>query len=275
MRSRGWWIPVCMVLAVAACGGPASDDSAEAPAAAPAGGPASADPAALALADSIVAAAGGWDAWNQARYVEFTFVISVRGEERRRTSHCWDRFTGDYRVDGTSRDGKPFVAVWNLQSGGGRTWLDGLELAGQEAHDQLERAEAICVNDCYWFLMPFKLHDPGVHLTDEGTRSDSLGNAWRVLSLRFGEDVGLTPGDRYWVYADPATGLVGRWDYILEGYEPGRPASQFSWIDWQAVGPIRLATRKLSADGAVEVRFENLVAQTSPKPEAFSYEAGS
>lgn len=258
-----------------ACSGPAPDTAGDQANAPPAGGPASADPAALALADSVVQAAGGWEAWKQARYLEFTFVVSAQGEERRRTSHRWDRTTGDYRIDGRNREGKTFRTVWNLHSGDGRTWLDGLELAGEEAHEQLERAEAVSVNDCYWLLMPFKLHDPGVHLEDEGVRVDSLGKTWRVMALHFDQGVGLTPGDRYWIYVDPASGTVGRWDYVLESYEPEAPASMFSWVDWSAVGPLRLAMRKQSADGSVEIRFEDVTVRATPGPDAFAVEPGA
>ena len=257
------------------CGELESDERREALEGPPAGGPSSADPAALELADSVVAELGGWKAWNQARYLEFTFSITANGEVRRRTTHRWDRFTGEYRLDGVTRDGKPFVAIWNLQSGGGETWLADQELAGEEEHEQLERARALCVNDCYWFLMPFKLHDPGVHLQDAGARVDSLGKSWRVVALTFDDNVGMTSGDRYWVYVDPATGEVGRWDYVLESYEPNASPSMFSWQEWQKIGPVRLALDRRSADGNVEIRFEDVVVASGPPQGAFTYQPGS
>jgi len=274
MRIRGsiFAMSTCAMLA---CTGPASDEASDQAMVPTPGGPATADPAALVLADSVVQASGGWEAWNEARYLEFTFVVSVEGSERRRTAHRWDRTTGDCRVEGQSGDGKPFLSIWNLHSGDGRAWLDGLELAGDEAHEQLEHAAALAVNDGYWLLMPLKLHDPGVHLEDEGVRADTLGKAWRVLALHFDAGVGLTPGDRYWVYVDPATGTVGRWDYVLESFEPGTPPSEFSWDDWRQVGPLRLSMRKLSADGRVEIRYEGVTALPSPSPGAFAVEAGT
>lgn len=274
MRPRNSILAMAMCVALA-CAGPPAEEPDEQAAAPPAGGPASADPAALTLADSVVQSVGGWEAWNEARYLEFTFVVSTQGNERRRTSHRWDRTTGAYRVEGLNRDGKKFLAVWNLHSKDGRAWLDGMELAGEEAHEQLERAAAVGVNDSYWLLMPLKLHDPGVHLEDEGVRADSLGKSWRVLALHFDQGVGLTPGDRYWVYVDPASGTVGRWDYVLESFEPGTPASVFSWEDWRQVGPLRLSMRKLAADGSVEIRYEDVIVRATPTPDAFAVEAGS
>ena len=92
-----------------------------------------------------------------------------------------------------------------------------------------QRANALWTNDSYWFLMPYKLLDPGVHLGYEGVIKDSTGR-FEKLSLNF-TAVGLTPGDRYWVFVDPNSHRVQRWEFILQGQEP--PAARWSWEGWE------------------------------------------
>ncbi len=264
---------VALIALVSACGYGTSgqgDESAARSQEPPAGGPTSADPAARALADSVVAALGGWPAWEKARFLEFTFVVALDGVERRRTTHRWDRFTGDVRMEGVDREGKPFVVVWNERTRQGQARLDGADLAGEDLAKALERANGVLVNDCYWLLMPFKLHDPGVHLADQGVRDDTTGKSWRVIALSFDENTGLTSKDRYWVYVDPASARIGRWDYILEGSEPDATPSTFAWQGWEERGGIWLALEKPSADGHVVIRFEGVIVSHQVPEGAFN-----
>ena len=233
------------------------EETAEAPVPRPAG-PSSADPSALAAADSCVLAMGGWEGWNQARYLTFDFVIEREGEELRRTTHQWDRFGGNCRVQGSNREGVHYDVVMNITSQEGTVLLEG-EPADEESHASfLELAHGVFINDMYWLLMPFKLHDPGVHLTDEGARTDEDGNTWRVIHLRFDTGVGLTSEDQYWVYLDPETYRVHRWDFHLEGMEKEKPANVASWEGWQQYGPIWLSTEKRPPNSNIVLRFENV-----------------
>lgn len=259
--------PVILLALFGACA-PASQETAEPP---PAGGPASADAGARALADSIVAACGGWEGWKDARYLEFRFVVLLEGAERRRTSHRWDRHTGDSRIEGVDKDGKPFVVVWNEKTGIGEARRDGQPVGPEELAAALERAQQLLVNDSYWLLVPFKLHDPGVHLSDAGARTDSTGRVRRVLALSFDEGTGLTSKDRYWLFVEPGTGRVDGWEYLLESAEPGSPPTVFAWSEPVQTGAIRLAQEKRSADGRLVIRFEEVVAAPAPPSEAFRF----
>jgi len=43
--------------------------------------------------------------------------------------------------------------------------------------------------------------------------------------------VGLTPGDRYWVFVNERTHRVERWEFILQNQQP--PANRWTWEGWQ------------------------------------------
>jgi hypothetical protein len=200
---------------------------------------------ASAVADRVMQALGGKEAWDATRFLKFTFVG--------RRTHWWDKWTGRHRIEGTTTEGQRFVVLENINTHQGRAWVDGKEVAGAEAKTWLERAHGAWVNDTYWLLMPYKLRDPGVNLAYAGQETVD-GQTCDKLALSFGK-VGLTPGDRYWVYVNRKTGLVDRWAYILQDQPKGGPATIWKWEGWQRFGGIMLAPHrvKVGAEGTLEL----------------------
>ncbi len=114
----------------------------------------------------------------------------------------------------------------------------------------MKNAYAAWINDTYWLLAPYKLRDPGVTLAHAGQETVD-GVAYDKLHLSF-EGVGLTPGDQYWMYVHPETGLVDRWAYVLEGQEP--PPTAWEWQGWERYGPgIMLADQRVQPEGGREL----------------------
>lgn len=210
---------------------------------------ASADARALRAESLMVEAMGGRDAWNRARYVAFTWAIA-RGERTSERHHRWDRWTGDYRLEWPT-DAGVMVAVFNTNSKEGRVWVDGRELAADSAAQRIERAYAAFINDSYWFLMPFKWKDEGVHLRHMGMAEDSTGKQWEKIQLTF-EDVGLTPDNRYYCYVDPATHLMGWWEHFRSSADTA-PALASRWSDWERRGPIMVSLDRpfMSSDARI------------------------
>ena len=186
----------------------------------------------------MTAGLGGEEAWRETRYLVFEFAG--------RRSHWWDRYTGRHRMEGTTEEGAHYVVLENVHDEGkaGRAWLDGEEVAGEDGAKMVENAYAAWVNDTFWLISPYKLRDPGVHLEASGKRTVD-GVTYDLLHLSFG-DVGLTPGDQYWMFIDPETGLVDRWEYVLESQEP--PPTAWEWVDWKRYGAgIMLSSRREEA----------------------------
>ena len=205
-----------------------------------------ADSKAAAVADRVMEALGGADAWNKTRYLRFDFAVERDGKTVMRRAHTWDKWTGRYRLEASTREGEAYVVLLNINTKDGRAWLKGTELHGEEAAKYVEQGYAAWVNDTYWLLMPYKMKDPGVSLALDGEDKKG-GEAWDKLRLTF-DNVGLTPKDRYWAYVNRKTGLVDRWAYVLKG--ENKPPTTFTWQNWKKYGNVMLADdRRNPADG--------------------------
>ena len=205
--------------------------------------PRASDARARAVADRVMDALGGKEAWDRTRFLRFGFGSERDGKWMGRTHH-WDKWTGRYRVEGQTRDGKPFVTLMNLNTREGSAWLEGKKLEGEDLKKQLERGYGMWVNDTYWLLMPYKMNDPGVNLSYAGEERGDNGAMYDKVQLRF-ESVGLTPKDTYWVWVNRDTGMVDRWDYVLAG-ESVAPTT-WQWTGWKKYGDIMLAGERTNA----------------------------
>jgi hypothetical protein len=212
------------------------------------------DGEARAIAESVLEAMGGRDAWNATRYVSWNFF--GRGRQ-----HYWDKWTGDVRIEspaGENRDGSARPAtltLMNINTHAGRAWRGGEEITGAELDEMLDSGWAAWVNDSYWMFMPYKLLDPGVNLTYVGEDIMADDREADVLQMTF-ESVGVTPNNRYLVYVARDSGLVEQWSYFAnrDDAEPGftRP-----WTGWQRFGQILLSTdRGNGADWNIAVHDE-------------------
>jgi hypothetical protein len=224
-------------------------------------------------------ALGGPDAWHRTRYLRFEFAVDRGGKTVVSRIHTWDRETGRYRLEarapkkgepGRTGTGDPFVLLTDIHGKQGSAYLDGRPLGGDQEKKYLDLAYPIWVNDTYWLLMPYKMKDPGVTLAYGGEEKKADG-AWDKVVLTF-DNVGLTPKDKYWAYVNRATGLVDRWEYVLNG-GAGPPAA-WLWKDWKRCGDILLASDRVSQQDDVRIHFPVLEAPstlpervfTSPEP---------
>lgn len=197
------------------------------------------DPAAVKIADRVIRSLGGREHFDALPGLRWTFRVMNGDTVRSSRRHAWNKHTGQHRVEGTLRDGTPYVFVHTLgDTLHGIALLGGRSIAGDSLHSLLRRGEVLWVNDSYWFLMPWKLRDNGVHLALAGEIRDSSGTYDRI-AMSFGR-VGLTPGDRYWVDVNRANHRVERWEYVLEGRQP--PPVRWTWEGWQEHGGLWFPT---------------------------------
>lgn len=213
----------------------------------------SADP----VADRVLQALGGKEAWDSTRYIRFTFAG--------RRSHWWDKHTGRHRVEGQTREGEKYVVLENVNTKEGMAWLNGQQAEGDKAKELLERAYGAWINDTYWLFMPYKLQDPGVTLTYDGTETID-GKTYDKLALSF-QNVGLTPGDHYWAWINRATGLMDRWAYITEDMPKEGPPTVWLWEGWQKYGNIMLAPHRVQVGDNFKLELSG-IAVTDQLPDA-------
>lgn len=188
------------------------------------------DARAVTIADQVLDALGGRRQWDQLRGLRWTFGAEAgnlaRGNPRH---HAWDKWSGWHRVQGTNRAGQDYVIIDNLNDGKGMAWVAGTRIEGDSLAKLLARGKSMWINDSYWFLMPYKLLDPGVTLKYAGDTTVA-GNTYDRLALSF-DHVGETPGDHYWVYVNRKNHRVQDWEMVLQGDQP--PPAHYTWEGWE------------------------------------------
>ena len=219
--------------------------------------------------------AHGADAWASASYLRFNFGIETPDGRQTIARHLWDRTTGEYRIEWSTGPDSSYVALVDARTAQNgqmaeTVYLNGTELTGSAGETAREQAYARFVNDTYWLLSPLKAFDPGV---DRTYLPDSSTAEHDVLRLTF-DDVGRTPGDRYWLYVSTETGRLDRWAYHLQGMSEDDPPQFYDWIQYEelqaSAGTVHLSARK-EAVGADQALLTNALALPSTAPEgAFS-----
>lgn len=267
--SGRWPLRLCglvLLLATAACGPEAPGTDA-----------AQADPASRLVletrADSIAMRAyeafGGPEAWSALPYLQFDFAID-RGDGRELVAqHLWNRQTGAYRLDWPAGADSAYTVLFNVRSREGQAYLNGTPLDSAQNADVLQQAYYRFINDTYWLLAPTKLFDAGVN---RAYVPDSSTAETDVLHLSFG-DVGLTPGDQYWLYVDRTSGRLAEWAFVLEGQEDPTPR-RFAWTAYDTLGAptgnVYPAARKDAAGAPVRIFTDQIRVPAEVDEESFT-----
>jgi hypothetical protein len=201
-------------------------------------------------------------AWEKARYIAFTFDVERDGKIVASFPQRWDRYTGDYRVSGKNREGKDILVIMNINTKQGKAWVDGVEVA--DPKDQLTFGYRRFINDTYWLLMGFKTFDPGVTREYAGEKKNDAGQDYDLVKLSF-SNVGLTPGDQYWMWVNRKTGLVDEWDMKLEGSKPEDEPQAVIFYDYKNFGGLNISTKREIKGKNQFIKLDDItVSQTVP-----------
>lgn len=211
-------------------------------------------------------AIGGKSAFEKSRYFRFDFIYESEGKVISVRRHLWDRYTGDYRLERTGNDGKKMIVLFNTNSQVGQSYVDGMvETIDSMNTKNVKRAYATFINDTYWLINPAKLQDPGVNvsLLDNETVD---GIECNVLGLTFGNDIGLTPQDQYWLYVNRVSGEIVRWKYKLQN---STSTGEWKWESYRDIGGMKLSIKKVTLDGKTNISFPNAKILESVNTELF------
>ena len=222
------------------------------------------DARADAVGRDLILALGGMPAWEKARQFRFDFVVESEGKALARFSHAWDRYTGDYRLEGTDKAGAPYTVYFNVNTRAGKAFLNGRPADDAAAKELLETAYGRFINDSYWLLAPWKIFDPGVHLAYDGEKPCPDGGTCEVLKLSFDENVGMTPRDLYWLWITKEGRRMIQWQYVLGGAQEAPTTAK--WNDWQRFSGVALSLEKPILGKPAVIRFENV--SVSPSRDA-------
>jgi hypothetical protein len=263
---------------------------------------ASAHPATIVI-DLVWKHLGGKEQYKKVRYVEFTWASKSDGKAGNERKHLWDRYTGDYVLELTdSESGDELEIYFNIETKQGVVVRNGSIVEGEDAEKMIERAYGTFINDTYWLLVPTKLEDYGARVQFIGHEglpeelewhrmSDDERRAWAreqkhvvsgddhnhevdehkdaaiVLHLWFEGEVGLTPGDEYWLYITHE-GEILRWEYKLQGGHEG----SWVWSDPTDCGMgMTFSTRRVHVDGNREIYFPTVKFTDEMDRSAFEY----
>jgi hypothetical protein len=224
------------------------------------------DPKAIAIADQVMTALGGKEAWNDTHFLRFDFAVEQGGRTVMSRAHTWDKWTGRYRLDAKTKDGAPYTVLMNVNTKEGTAYMKGAKVEGEQAKKLVDDTYAAWVNDTYWLLMPYKMRDPGVTLALAGEAKEG-GATYDKVHLTF-QDVGLTPKDQYWAYVNRDTHLMDKWEFVLQGQKP--PAVPWAWKNWQRYGKVMLSNDKVSPKDGTRIFFPVLDAPASVPDAVFT-----
>lgn len=199
----------------------------------------SSDEQAIAIADQVMSAMGGRQAWDETRYISWNFFGA--------RDHHWDKHTGNVRIEMPRQE---ITIIMNIHS------KEGQAKKGETVYSKADSLDFYLdiglnwwINDSYWLTMPFKLKDSGVTLKYVGEDSIQGGGSADVLQLTF-EEIGKTPDNKYLVYVDKKDQLVKQWAFFSKA-ENEEPNFVAPWDNYQQHGKIllsgsRIGERKIS-----------------------------
>lgn len=210
---------------------------------------ANSDPAAVELADSIMVAMGGWQNWQNTRFISWNFFGT--------RNLVWDKYEKRARIE-SLRDSITYIV--DLEDLTGKVWVKGQLITQPDSLSRmLQKAKSIWINDSYWLVMPFKLKDTGVTLKYLGEDTLLSGSRCNLLQLTF-EKVGDTPQNKYHVYVDLADNLVKQWAYFSTATQDSanfiRP-----WDNYRKYGNILLSSDRSDSSGPRNVSVAQTVNQ--------------
>lgn len=193
----------------------------------------SSDAEAMALADEVMAAMGGYDNWKNTHYLSWNFFG--------RRKSLWNKWTGDVRIEVPESE---TIILVNVNDSTGKVSQGGKILLPSDTlcEQLLRKGITWWINDSYWLVMPFKLKDSGVTLRYLGERMTQDSTLADCMQLTF-ENVGLSPEHKYQVYVDKTTKLVCQWDYF-DNFKNETPAFSTPWKDYQEYGKVLLSSSR-------------------------------
>ncbi len=192
-------------------------------------------PHAIVMADKIMHAMGGRDAWDKTEVISWNF-LGIR-------TLLWDKANNRVRIDIPSENK---VVTLNMDEMNGKAWENGEEITGDDLTEQLKWAKSAWINDSYWLFMPFKLKDSGVTLTYVKEDTTLTGIRSDVLQLTF-ENVGDTPQNKYEIWVDIEDKLIKQWAFYREASQ-AEPSFVKPWTEYKDYDGLLLAGERGDRD---------------------------
>jgi hypothetical protein len=210
-------LALCLVVVASACG-PGRSTFARYPGSAPTFDRASQDPKALAIADKVLAAAGG-DKWAAVKQIKWSESVTDNGKELIGGVQAWDRWNGRHHAKAVSPE-RSIVVMRDIYGDGGHAFVEG-------EHGSLHKidngtAEAVATAKERWqfdtavLCLAFLLEEPGAKLEYVGETEGEPGKPADDIKLTF-DPKDPTRGGVYHAMVDRETNQIVRIELIKAG----------------------------------------------------------
>lgn len=178
-------VAVALAAVAAAACGPKRTSAASQPTPA-AFDPSKSDAKTLATVDAMLTALGGYDKWQSLKELRFELKYHGEGKLQGWFKHTWDRWNGREHFEMADANslaaGDPAKIVWldirfdmfdasKLPFG----TFGGQPLGEDDVKKYIAGAKQNLEQNSYFLVVLYKLHDPGVHLSDGGEVKDFQG----------------------------------------------------------------------------------------------------
>ncbi len=215
------------------------------------------DPEAIRVAEDVIEASGGAQAWDSLNVLKFNFF------DRRWL--LWDKAHEKVRIEQVSNDTK---TILDLKTRTGKVFKDGKEWTDQDTLNKyLEAAYKTWINDVYWLAAPFKFMDGGVILKYLKEDTTAKGISSDVIELTF-DSVGVTPQNKYHVWVGKNSSLVSQWAFYRNQTD-SLPLFTCPWDSYVRYGNIFL-----SSDRGTDRQFSGIkVLKKAPENAFINFEA--
>ena len=187
------------------------------------------DKKAIEIADKMMEALGGYKAWQDARYIAWTFFGQY---------NIWDKKESLFRHEKGDA-----VSILAMSKGGGRVFNKGVEETDTvQLYNKLSTAYTHFVSNTYFLFMPYKMKDQGVTLKYRFEAKGPDGKPADVLRLTF-DRVGVSPDNMHDVWIDKETHLPVLWAFY-GSKDDKEPAFIRKWADYQEFKGMKLALNR-------------------------------
>ncbi len=211
------------------------------------------DAKAVSIADKVIAASGGMQAWDDIKVIKWNFFG--------KRWLLWDKMNQKVRIENVQNDTK---LILDLKSMNGKVFKYGKEWSDADTLKKyIEGAYKTWINDVYWLAMPFKMKDGGVHLHYLKEDSTRTGIWSDVIAMTF-DSVGVTPKNRYEVWVGKNSNLVAQWAYFPNNTDT-IPAIMSPWDSYVKYGGVFL-----SSDRGQNRQMSGIKTYPSVSPETFT-----
>lgn len=182
-----------------------------------------------------IAMANGFGNFENVNQLNYTFNVKVNDSIV--SQRQWKWFPKENKVELTEK-GKSFSYNTN-----------------GELNEQEKEVDQKFINDKYWLLFPFELvwSEFKGELEPQATAPISK-NQMQMLTVKYSDSGGYTPGDTYLVYFDKNEKIIKEWTYRSS---TGRSLST-TWEDYENFNGLNIAKMHSSEDGKFQLFFTDI-----------------